>query len=176
MRRFGHHAVHFALIIDRNDHRLRPGNRAKHLQHHVRQQVAIPIEGGNDQALAAGGQQQGKGGVNQLRLVAHPGVAGRGGVQLFFEHAFVDGADGKFGAAEHFGPRIAGVLEGIVGHRPADAAADFFGAISHLIGAAVFPFAPFFGPVSVVAGHTHHADGCIDAGNGAHAGNAATGA
>ncbi len=68
------------------------------------------------------------------------------------------------------------MLEGVFSHGPAHPARYFFGAVGHLVGRSFLAFPPFLGAIGVVAGHTHHADGGVNAGDGPHAGNAPAGA
>ena len=95
-------------------------------------------------------------------------MAGRRGVEFFFEHPLVHGADRIFGAAENPRAQAPGMEESILGDAPADFALDAFGAVCHLF--AAFGFAPLLGAVRIAHGHAHHRDRGMDAGHRAHPG------
>src|SRR5438445_757633 len=141
---------------------------------YIGQRVAVAVEGGDDQRLAGGGQQQGIRGVDQLRFVPDRRMPGRRGVELLFEHALVHRADCELGAAEHLRLDPLGVAEGEVGHDPAGTAADLLGPESPLV--EVVAFAPFPRAVGVVDGHPDHRDGRVDAGEWTYARDAPAGA
>ena len=109
-----------------------------------------------------------------MGLVAHVGVALRGGVELFLEHPLVDGADRELGAAEDFCLDPPGVAKGVVGDDPAGPAADLLRPEGPFL--EVVPLAPLPGAVGVVDRHPDHGDRRVDAGNRPHAGDAAAGA
>ena len=110
MWRFREGGLDIEMLIETEDDGFRPGDGAEHLEHEIAEDVAIAVERGDHQRLAGRFQQQRHCGVDQLWLVAHLGVTLRGGVELLFENALVNGADGEFRPAEDRGLVALGVL------------------------------------------------------------------
>ena len=166
MGRLGHSHRDLAFVVEGEQHGLGARDGAEHLHHEVGERVAVAIERGDDQGLAGGHEQQGVGGVDQLGLIADVRVTLGGGVELLFEHAFIDGADGVLGTPEDLGLDALGVGEGILGHDPAGATADLLRSIGPLVQAVTL--APLLGAVGVVDRHPDDGDRRVHPGERAH--------
>src|SRR5207247_4264682 len=99
------------------------------------------VEGGDDERVAAGREEERKGGVDQLRLVGDVRMARAGGVELLLEHSLVGRADRPLRASENLRSGALGEAEGELGDRAADAALDALGPKRDLVVALIL--APF---------------------------------
>ena len=93
VRGLGHEGARRVVVVERDEQRLGARDRAEERQDEVGEDVAIAIEGRDDERVARGADQEREGRVDQLWLVGNGGVAFRSGVHLLFQHPFVDGAD-----------------------------------------------------------------------------------
>ena len=119
------------------------------------------LSAGNHERIAARGQEQCEGRVDQLRLVDHLGVARCGGVHLLLEHALVDRADRVLRAAEDARAGALGEPERELGDRLADPPLDPLGAERSLVIAVAL--APLLRAVGVADGHPHDRDRRVNA-------------
>ena len=168
VRRLGHQRRRDVVLAERDEQRLRPGDRAEERQHEVGEDVAITVQCRDHHRRATGRDQQREGGVDQLRLVLHVGMTLRRRVHLLLQHPLVHGADRVLGAAEHLGPETLGLPEGELGDGVADASLDALGAKCDL--ALALALTPLPGAVGVSYGHAHDRDGGVHAAERNHAG------
>ena len=57
MRRLGHHRPRLELLVQCDQHRLGPRDRAEQRQHEVGEDVAVPVQRRNHERVAARRQQ-----------------------------------------------------------------------------------------------------------------------
>src|SRR5215204_1246523 len=156
VRSLRHDRLGILLLVERDQERLGPRYGAEHLHHEVRDAVAIPVEGGDNEGLAVSGQEQRVGGVYELGVVADVAAVLRSTVHLLLEHPLVDGGDGVLGAAEDLGPHLARLDKGKLRYTAAYPARDLLGPVGDLV--QPLALAPLLRPVSVIDGHTDHRD------------------
>ena len=164
MRGLGEHDGRLEVVAEADQQRFRAGDRAEERQHEVGEDVAVAVQRRDHERIAAGRDQQREGGVDQLRLVRHLGVAGGRRVHLLLQHPLVDRADRELRAAEHLRARLLGQPERELGDRVADAPLDSLGAERGLVVA--LALAPLLRAVGVADRHPHDRDRRVHAAEG----------
>ena len=145
-----------ALVAERDEQRLRAGDRAEQRQHEIGKDVAVAVERRDHHRCAARRDEKRERRVDQLRLVRDVRVAFRGRVHLLLEHSLVDRADGVFRAAEHLRAHSLRLTERELRDRAADAPLDPLRAECDLVVAV--SLAPLLGAVRVAHGHADDGD------------------
>ncbi len=166
MRRLGHRHVDGEVVVEREQDRLRAGDRAEHRHHEVRQAVAVPVEGRDHQRCVRGAAEKaGVRGVDQHRLIRDLGMALRGRVQLLLEHPLIDGRDRPLRPAVDARARALGGAERELRDGAADAARDPLRAQRDLVDRPRGALAPLLGAVGVADRHAHDRDRIVHAGH-----------
>ena len=174
MRRFSHECAGRVVLVERDEQGLGTGDRPEEREDEVREDVAVPVEGGDHERVSRRADEKGEGRVDQLWFVGNVGMPLGGRVHLLLEHPLVDRADGVLGPAEDFRARSLRVPERELGNGAADAALDPLGPIGDFVLA--LALAPFLRAVGVTHGHAHHADRVIGASDRYDTGNSPAGA
>ncbi len=170
----GEHDAGHVVVPERDDERLGACDRSEEGQDEVGEDVAVAVERRDHERIAARREQQGEGGVNQLRLVDDVRMTRGRCVHLLLEHALVDRADGVLRAPEHAGAGALGEPERELGHRVADPPLDALRPERGLVLAVAL--APLLRAVGVADGHAHDRDRRVDAAERRNAGDAPAGA
>ena len=165
----GHHRPRHQALVQGDHQRLGTGNRPEEREHEVGEDVAVTIERGDHERVAARRQQERERRVDQLGLVSHGRVPLRRRVHLLFQHSFVDRADRVLRAAEDLRACALGELEREFGNGATDRALDPLGAERRLVFA--FALAPLFRPVGAADGHPDDRDRRVNTSERSDAGN-----
>src|ERR671930_1424038 len=86
VRRLGHDRARDEVAVERDEERLRAGDRAEQGEYEVGEDVAVAVQRRDDERRAARGDEEREGGVDELRLVLHGGMAPRGRGPLLPQH------------------------------------------------------------------------------------------
>ncbi len=156
MRGFRHDRRRLEVVLERDEQRLRSGDRAEERQDEVGENVAVAVERGNDERLARRREQQRERRVDQLRFVRDFGMALGGEVHLLLEHPLVRRADRVLRAAEHLRSGSVRLAKRELRDGVADAPFDALLAERHFVIA--FALAPFLGAVRVADRHADDRD------------------
>ena len=73
VRGLGHQRGRGVVVAERDEQRLRAGDRSEEREHEIGENVAVAVQGRNHQRLARVGDQQRERRVDQLGLVLHVG-------------------------------------------------------------------------------------------------------
>ena len=160
----GHESARRVVLVEGDEQRLRPRDRAEERQDEVGEDVPVAIERRDDERVARRADQERESRVDELRLVRDLGMALGGGVHLLLEHALVDRADGVLGPAEDLCSRPLGMAKGELGDGAADAPLDLRRAEGGLVLA--LALAPLLRAVGVADRHSHDRDGMESAADG----------
>src|SRR5919108_285991 len=156
VRRLGHHGARDEVLVEGDEERLRAGDRAEQRQDEVGEDVAVAVQRRDDERRAGRGDEEGEGGVDELRLVGDLRMPRGGGVHLLLQHPLVRRADRVLRPAEDLRAGALREAERVLGDGVADPPLDPLRPQRHLVVA--LALAPLLRAVRVADGHAHDRD------------------